>query len=127
MAGQNGVWERKIERRAKTAKYDGSSEWKTSRKYEAIEFASKEVRGTETSKQEGTSCPSQTKEKSITSSRIIRKSSTKDAKQSCVDLRNVGHFANEIYLVDSDPTEPKNIQAISCEFAAADKSKLWQL
>jgi len=75
-----------------------------------------------TSKQEDASCPSQQKEKVITSSKMIRMVSTKDAKQFCIDLRNEGHFANGIYLVASDPTEPKKIQAISCEFAAADNS-----
>jgi len=76
-----------------------------------------------TSKQEDASCPSQQKEKVITSSKMIRKVASKNAKQSCVNLRNEGHFANGIYLVASDdPKELKKIQAISCEFTAADNS-----
>jgi len=55
---------------------------------------------------------------------MIRTTSNKDPKLSCLELGKEGHFANGIYLVAGDPTEPKNIQAISCEFAAADKSKL---
>lgn len=76
-----------------------------------------------TPKQEDTSCPSQQKEKGITSSKMIPKMSTKIAKQSCVYVSNEGHFANGIFLVASDdPTDLKKIQAISCEFAAADNS-----
>ncbi len=78
-----------------------------------------------TSKSEEPSCPYQEKGKKVhPRSKMILTTSTKDPKLSCLELGKEGHFANGIYLVVSDPTEPKNIQAISCEFAAADKSNL---
>lgn len=72
----------------------------------------------ETSEQ---NCMSSGKENTI--SRKKRQNfSTKNAQESCKELRTKGHFANGIYQVD-DPTNPKKMEAVSCQFNGAGNSK----
>jgi len=68
------------------------------------------------------SCTSSSKEKSL-SRKKRQGSSTEDATQSCKELRKKGHFADGVYHV-AHPTEPNKIEAVSCEFIAANNGKI---
>jgi len=72
----------------------------------------------ETSEQ---NCISSGKENTI-SKKKRQSTSTKDAQESCKELRTKGHFANGIYQVE-DPTNTKKIEAVSCQFNGAGNSK----
>lgn len=69
------------------------------------------------------SCTSSGKERSL-SRKKRQGSSTEDATQSCQELRKKGHFADGIYHV-AHPSETNKIEAVSCEFIAANNGKLF--
>ena len=71
------------------------------------------------------SCTSSGKDTSLSKNKKKKKinTSTKDAAQSCQELRKNGHFADGIYQVEH-PTETKKMEAVSCKFIAANDSNL---
>ncbi len=84
-----------------------------------MEMITKKLKNDETSEQ---SCTSSDKGTSLSKKKKKKiNTSTKDANQSCQDLRKNGHFADGIYQVEH-PTETKKMEAVSCKFIAANDS-----
>jgi len=89
-----------------------------------MEMLTKKLQDDDTSSEQ--SCTSPGKDTSLSKKKNKRtkkkiNTSGKDATQFCQDLRKEGHFANGIYQVEH-PTETKKIEAVSCEFIAANNS-----
>jgi len=75
------------------------------------------------------SCTSSGKESSLSKKKKKEKkinTSTKDATQSCQELRKQGPFANGIYHVEHQ-AETKQIEAVLCAFKAANDSNSYNI
>lgn len=87
-----------------------------------MEMLTKKLKQDEKSSEQ--SCTASGKDTSLSKNKKKKKkiiTSTKDAKQSCEELRKKGHFANGFYQVEHQ-TETKKVEVVSCEFIAANNS-----
>ena len=73
------------------------------------------------------SCTSSGKTTSLSKKKKKTKNTfAKDATQVCQELRKQGHFANGIYQVEHQ-AETKQIEAVLCEFKAANDSNSYNI